>query len=58
MYKYVCKGQLMPKEFFGILNSPKQQRKKSDFSTVIPQGRHVFIRFFGEIEDAKETFRN
>ena len=44
-----CKGHLISKGLFGILNSPKKQTKKFDF---------VFIRFLGEMEDTKKTFRN
>ena len=48
------KGQLISKGLFGILNSPKKQPKKFDFTSMIL----VFVRFLGEIEDTKKTFRN
>jgi hypothetical protein len=31
------KGQLILKELFGILNSPKKRMKKFNFTTMIPQ---------------------
>ena len=32
----VGKGQLISKILFGILNSPKNEQKKIDFTTMIP----------------------
>ena len=45
----LTKGQLISK----FQNSPKKRTKKYDTS-----GRLVFVRFLGEIEDTKKTFRN
>ena len=40
-------GQLISKGLFGILNSPKKQTKKFNFSTMIPQV-HLFLFIFRE----------
>ena len=32
----ICKGQLISKGLFGILNTPKKQTKKFDCTTIIP----------------------
>ena len=52
----VCKGQLISKGLFDTLNSPKKWTKNSDFTTMIPQGRLVFVVFLEEIEGTKKTF--
>ena len=31
------KGQLISKRLFGIINSPKKQKKKFDFTATVPQ---------------------
>ena len=54
-----AKGQLISKGLFGILNSPKKRTKKFDFTYYYDtSGQLVFVRFLGEIEGTKKTFRN
>ena len=53
-----AKGQLISKGLFGTLNSPKKQTKKNQLYYYDTSGRLVFVRFLGEIEDTKKTFRN
>ena len=46
---YYCldKGQLISKGLFGILNSPKKQTKKIDFTTMVPHVK-LFLFIFWE----------
>ena len=52
------KGQLISKGLFVILNSPKKGTKKIRFYYYDTSGQLVFVRFLGEIETTKKTFRN
>ena len=52
------KGQTKSKLFFQADVSSKKWRNEFDFSTKIPQGRLVFVRFLKAIEDTKKIFRN
>ena len=53
-----AKGQLISKGLFGIHNSPKKRMKKFDSTTMVSQIEMFFVRFLGEFEDIKKTFRN
>jgi hypothetical protein len=53
-----AKGQLFSKGLFGIINSSKKANQKIRFYYYDTSGGLVFVRFFGEIEDTKNTFRN
>ena len=53
----MCKGQLISKGLFGILNSSKKRTKKFDLTTYYDTSvRLVFVRFFGEFKTPKSPF--
>ena len=52
-----CKGHLISKRLFSILNSPKN-KQKSQLYYYDTSGRLVFVRFLREIEDTNKSFRN
>ena len=54
----LTKGQIISKELFGILNSPKNQTKTIRLYYNDTSGRLVFVRFLEEIEGIKKPFRN
>ena len=53
---YCTKCHLISKWVFSIL--PKNEQKKIQIYYYDTSGRLVFVRFLGEIEDTKKTFRN
>ena len=50
-----AKGQLISKGLFGILN-PKNERKKSDLSTMIPQVDLFSFIFWRKLKTPKRHF--
>ena len=55
---YFSKGQLISKGLLASSILPKNERKKIRLYYYDTSGRLVFVRFLGEIEDTKKTFRN
>ena len=55
---YYCldKGQLISKGLLGILNSPKKQTKKFDFTTIIPQVDLFSFVFWEKLKTPKRHF--
>ena len=50
------KGQLISKELFDILNSPKKRTNKFDFATMIPQVDLFSFAFWKKLKTTKEPF--
>ena len=51
------KGHLISKGLFGILNSPKKQTKKFDFTTIIPQVNLFSFIFWEKLKTPKRHFK-
>ena len=51
-----CKGQLISKGLFGILNSHKKRTKKFDFTTMIPQVDLFSFVFWEKLKTPKRHF--
>ena len=56
VFQSVCnaKGQVISKRFFLAEDSPKKRTNEFVFTTTM----NSFVRFLGEFEDTKMTFRN
>ena len=52
----MVKGQLISKGLFGIFYSPKKQRKKFNFTTMIPEVELFSFVFLGELKTPKRRF--
>ena len=50
----VCKGQIISKGLLVSTNSPKKQMNEFVFTST----KNSFVRFLGEFEDTKKSFRN
>ena len=53
-----AKGQLILKWFFGVIDFLQKTNKRIRLYYYDTSGRLVLVRFLGEIEDTKKTFRN
>ena len=51
------KGQLISKCLFGVFNSPKNERKKFDFTTMIPQIDLFSLVFWVKLKTPKKHFK-
>ena len=55
----LCKGQLISKCLFCILNSPKKQPKKFNFTAMVPQVElFLFVFFERELKTEKRHFES